>query len=64
MKDGDNFIHNFDNLLLLLQLNEMLKPTKRLVDFDKPDNEYVLKKFHHEFYTKHCKEKENVENEL
>lgn len=62
MKDSDNFIHDIDNLSLLLQINEILKHTKRPVDFDKPDNESVLK-FYHESYSKHCKEKEN-ENEL
>lgn len=63
MKDGDNLIHDIDNLSLLLQLDEILKHTKRPVDFDKPDNESVLK-FYQEFYNKHCKEKENIENEL
>ncbi len=63
MKKGDNFINDIDNLSLLLQLDEILKHTKRPVDFDKPDNESVLK-FYQEFYSKHCKEKENVENEL
>ena len=63
MKDSGNLIHDIDNLSLLLQLDEILKHTKRPVDFDKPDNESVLK-FYHEFYSKHCKEKENVENEL
>ena len=63
MKNGDNFIHDIDNLSLLLQLDEILKHTKRPVDFDKPDNESVLK-FYQKFYNKHCKEKENDENEI
>lgn len=63
MKKGDNFINDIDNLSLLLQLDEILKHTKRPVNFDKPDNESVMK-FYKEFYDKHCNEKENVENEL
>lgn len=63
MKDSDSFIHDIDNLSLLLQLDEILKHTKRPVDFDKPDNESVLN-FYQRFYNKHCNEKENVENEL
>lgn len=63
MKDSGSFIHDIDNISLLLQLDELLKHTKRPVDFDKPDNESVLK-FYQKFYNKHCNEKENVENEL
>jgi hypothetical protein len=62
MKDSDSFIHDIDNLSLLLQIDEILKHTKRPVDFDKPDNESVMK-FYKEFYDKHCNEKE-IENEL
>ena len=43
MKNGDNFVHDIDNLSLLLQLDEILKHTKRPVNFDRPDNESVLK---------------------
>jgi len=62
MKDSDDFVHDIDSLSLLLQLDEILKHTKRPVNFDKPDNESVMK-FYKEFYDKHCKEKE-IENEL
>lgn len=58
MKDSNSF----DNILLLLQLDEIIKHTKRPVDFYKPDNESVMK-FYQKFYNKHCNEKEN-ENEL
>lgn len=62
MKDSDDFVHDIDSLSLLLQLDEILKHTKQPVNFDKPDNESVMK-FYKEFYDKHCNEKE-IENEL